>query len=109
MKDNVKEIDFNKIEQEVDQEDLDYQKFLNEPATREDVINFLTNYFEKEMRTHIEKLENHTITMFMVIETLLKTKLGLTSQDFQDVIQQLKNSKKPSEVDKEDSQDTDLN
>lgn len=109
MKDNVKEIDFNKIEQEVDQEDLDYQKFLNEPATREDVINFLTNYFEKEMRTHIEKLENHTIIMFMVIETLLKTKLGLTSQDFQDVIQQLKNSKKPSEVDKEDSQDTDLN
>lgn len=109
MKDNVKEIDFNKVEQEVDQEDLDYQKFLNEPATREDVINFLTNYFEKEMRTHIEKLENHTITMFMVIETLLKTKLGLTSQDFQDVIQQLKNSKKPSEVDKEDPQDTDLN
>ena len=109
MKDNVKEIDFNKVEQEVDQEDSDYQKFLSEPATREDVINFLTNYFEKEMRTHIEKLENHTITMFMVIETLLKTKLGLTSQDFQDVIQQLKNSKKPSEVDKEDSQDTDLN
>lgn len=109
MKDNVKEIDFNKVEQEVNQEDADYQKFLNEPATREDVINFLTNYFEKEMRTHIEKLENHTITMFMVIETLLKTKLGLTPQDFQDVIQQLKNYKKPSEVNKEDPQDTDLN